>query len=317
MNLRHQYQFELWEECNSKCTFCYLGKANNITPKEVKLQNLDTTYKKISDLSLYKKINCLAYIGGEFFQGQLKDLDVRSKFFKLMRKTNELLELQYIDEVWISASLTIGDQIDLYETLKCFSDLSKVWVLTSYDTLGRFHSETMKNNWLKNLAQLRQYSANIKINITSILTGDFIQRYLDNNLDIQTIAENYHCSMFWKPPCSIGRYNETSTMTKYDVNAILPNFFPTRKQFLDFLFKYRAIETEFLYDKLFNMKYRSEYLEKFSDGFKVSHRIREQSVEMMDTGCQVLNCGHSSQYQIYSDSDACVICDKEKIRKLT
>ena len=101
-----------------------------------------------------------------------------------MQKTSQLLDEKYIDETWISATLTLGDQADLYEALNEFSDLSKVWILTSYDTLGRFHSEKMKNNWLKNLAMLRQYSNDLKINITSILTGDFIQHYLDNSLDI-------------------------------------------------------------------------------------------------------------------------------------
>ena len=310
-----QYQFELWEECNSKCRFCYLGKANNITPAAIKVKNLDSVLAKISSLDLYQKVNCLAYIGGEFFQGQLNDKNVKHRFLELMQKTSQLLDEKYIDETWISATLTLGDQADLYEALNEFSDLSKVWILTSYDTLGRFHSEKMKNNWLKNLAMLRQYSNDLKINITSILTGDFIQHYLDNSLDIQSIAEKYHCSMFWKPPCPIDRQDDVHK-TKRQVNSILPNFFPTRTQFLEFLFKYKSTESEFLYDKLFNMKYRSDYLEKYTKGFNVSHRIKKQSIEVTDQDCCILKCGHSSQYQIYIDSDACAICDKEKIRNL-
>lgn len=316
MEQRCQYQFELWEECNSKCKFCYLGKANNITPKETKLHNLDSTITKISDLSLYQHVNGLAYIGGEFFQGQLNDDEVQHKFMELMCKTNALLEAKHINEVWISASLTIGDQLDLYKALSCYSDLSKVWILTSYDTMGRFHSEKMKADWLRNLTQLRAYSKDIHINVTSILTGDFIQKYLTDTLDIRAIAENLKCAIFWKPPCSIGR-QDFRQMTKQQTNIELPGFFPSRQQFLEFLLKYKAQETTFLYDKLFNMQYRSDYLEKYTDGFKLSHRIKDKSVEAMDTGCQVLKCGHSSQYQIYIDSDACAICDKEKIRSLT
>ena len=316
MDSRVQYQFELWEECNSRCKFCYLGKANSVTPVVVKIKNLATVLDKISNLELYQKVNCLAYIGGEFFQGQLKDQCVKQKFLELMQKTSWLLDRKYIDETWISATLSIGDQADLYEALNEFSDLSKVWILTSYDTLGRFHSEKMKNDWLANLQKLRQYSDKIKINITSILTGDFIQRYLDNTLDIQDIAEKYHCSMFWKPPCSIDRQDDIHK-TKVEVNSILPNFFPTRKQFLEFLLKYKSTESEFLYDKLFNMKYRSDYLEKYTRGFNVSHRLKAQSIEATDVGCDILKCSHSSQYQIYIDSDACAICDKEKIRNLT
>jgi hypothetical protein len=53
MDSRVQYQFELWEECNSRCKFCYLGKANNITPNDIKIKNLTTVLDKISNLELY------------------------------------------------------------------------------------------------------------------------------------------------------------------------------------------------------------------------------------------------------------------------
>jgi hypothetical protein len=51
-----------------------------------------------------------------------------------------------------------------------------------------------------------------------------------------------------------------------------------------------------MYEKLFNMQYRSDYLEKFSTGFHVSHRIKSSSVESTDCGTDILSCGHSSQY---------------------
>lgn len=315
MNNRCQYQFELWEECNSHCKFCYLGSANNFTPDEIKIKNLETILQKISNLTLYKTINGLAYIGGEFFQGQLANNKVKKLFIELMQKSNWLLENKYIDELWISATLTIGDQKDLYNSLNQFTDLSKIWILTSYDTLGRFHSDKMKQLWLANLKNLRTFSSDLKINITSILTGDFISKYINNTLDIQQIAKIYNCSMFWKPPCSIDRQDDKHK-TKLEVNKILPMFFPTRKLFLDFLYKYKITESSFLYDKLFNMKYRSDYLEKYTKGFNISHRIKDKAIEETNINCDVLKCGHSTQYQIYSDSDKCVICDKEYIKNI-
>ena len=74
--------------------------------------------------------------------------------------------MKKIDEVWISASMTIGNQEDLYDTLSLFDDLSKIWILTSYDTIGRFHSEKMKDKWIENLKKLRNFSKDVKINIT-------------------------------------------------------------------------------------------------------------------------------------------------------
>ena len=146
-----QLQFELWEECNSKCKFCYLGKANQFTPDSVKLSNLQKTIDKVSDMNIYNDIDCLAYIGGEFFQGQLANKDVRNKFFELMTITSNLVKTNMIKEAWISASLITKLQDGLKETIQMFEDKSKLWILTSYDTVGRFHSQQGLDIWLQNL----------------------------------------------------------------------------------------------------------------------------------------------------------------------
>ena len=53
--MKKQMQFELWDECNSKCTFCHLCNKNNITPNETKLNMIQDTLDKISDLSTSDK----------------------------------------------------------------------------------------------------------------------------------------------------------------------------------------------------------------------------------------------------------------------
>lgn len=313
-----QCQFELWEECNSRCKFCYLGNNNIHTEDSVKIQNIRNVIDKISDRGFLKndEIDCLAFIGGEFFQGQMDNPEVKSEFLRMMGIVNGYLEDGTINQVWISATLTIGDQKDMYDTLKCFKDLSKVWILTSYDTIGRFHTEKMKQDWLDNLARLREYSKDVKINITSILTGDFIDRYIDGTLDLYQISEKYDCAIFLKPTCSTNRLKE-GTDNKEQTNEKIPNFFPTREKFLQFLMKYKAQEESFMYDKLFNMKFRSDYLYKYSNGFKKSHRIKDKFQEDMDGETDVLPCGHSSQYKIYVHDDKhCAVCDKEMIRKM-
>ena len=75
-----QLQFELWEECGNGCKWCYLGNNNKYTPKEVKLNSLQNALDKIQDLSNYPEFDTLSYLGGEFFQGQLKDQEVYDKF---------------------------------------------------------------------------------------------------------------------------------------------------------------------------------------------------------------------------------------------
>lgn len=307
-----QLQFELWEECNSGCKFCYLGKANECTLDKVKLDNLQKTIDKLSDNSIYNDIDCLAYIGGEFFQGQLDNLDVRRKFFELMSKTNMLISQRKIREAWISASLIAEHQDCLDETVQIFDDKSKLWILTSYDTIGRFNTKHDSDIWHINLMKLRNQYPELKINITSILTEDFIDKYLTDSNELFTIAKDNNCQLFLKTPCSIDSRGETH-LSKQETNEIIPRFFPHRHKFLEFLYKFKTLEDELNYKKLFDMHLRSDYLVKYGDDVILNHRIKDSSVEAQDGVIDVLPCGHSTQYAIYVDSDKCAICDKEMI----
>lgn len=311
LNIKQQLQFELWEECNSRCSFCYLGNNARLTPDDQKIKNIEQTIKKISDLNIYKDINCLAYIGGEFFQGQLKNNDVKLKFIELMKYTNKLLNSRTIDTSWITASLLIGDQRDLYDILNLFDDLSKIWICTSYDTYGRFHSQKEKNNWIRNLEKLRYTFPTLNINITTIVTGDFIEKYLNDDLEIMKIANRLKCAQFLKPVCRVG-----CASNKKDANSLVPNFFPKRNMMLKFLNKYRLNESEYMYDKLFNINYRADYLQTFGHRDKFSHRIKNEYKEAFDDSILTMKCGHGIQYQCYIDSDECLICDKNKIKKI-
>ena len=86
-----QIQFELWEECNNNCSFCYLGKNNRYTPEKVKLNSLKNAYDTICKEETYKDFDTVAYLGGEFFQGQLNTSKVKEEFFNLMNKSADLL----------------------------------------------------------------------------------------------------------------------------------------------------------------------------------------------------------------------------------
>lgn len=306
-------QFELWEECNCRCSFCYLGNNIHYTSIQMKLNNIQKTLDILNNIENLKDINCIALIGGEFFQGQLSNIDVKNKFILLIDRINFLLEQNIIQNFWISASLIYGTQNDLYEILKHISTKSKMWILTSYDVFGRFKTENDKQNWIKNLMNIRNIYPEIHINITSIITGKFIKEYLNDNFELKTIANNVNAAYFLKPPCQIDEDITKEPMTKIQMNNILPEFFPSRSQFLQFLNKYKQTESELSYLKLYNMNLRSDILYKYSGtrGF-INRRIKDKSMEIEDDKSTdfIDKCGHSTQYQIYIDSDACCICDK-------
>ena len=315
-----QLQFELWQECNSKCKFCYLGKENCYTPNEIKLQSLQNALDKISDLSIYKEYDTLSYLGGEFFQGQLNTPEIKSKFMELMKKTAWLYEHNYIKHVWIYATLTIGDQKDLYETLNLFNKKDELWILTSYDSIGRFHTPKMLETWQYHMKNIHNLYPEIKLNTTSILTGDFIEKYLNDNIDIKEFKATYHTNLFLKTTVKPGHL---SHLSKQEINDKIGNFFPTQERFQEFLFTFYMREGAEEYHNLFSNDLRADEVRKNYNidtkrniKFIRDKQTLEETIDLIDEHIDNLSCGHSTIYQCYVDSDDCCICNKQEIGEL-
>lgn len=304
-----QLQFELWSACNSRCKFCYLGEENRCTPDHYKIQALKDTLEKISNLEIYKEYNTLSYLGGEFFQGQLNTPEIHDLFMQLMEKTAWLLKNKYIEHVWLYATMTLGDQKDLYEAVKFFDGHPNFWILTSYDTLGRFHTKQMEETWSYNMLKLHELYPDIKFNITSILSEDLIDKYLAGTFSFKEMMKKYNCTFFLKQ-CGKGPY------TKEEFCKRLPHFFPPRKKFLDFLRKFKQEESDEMWTKLFDIHYRADTLYRNYNTddrrMELNTRNKESKVEEMvkDECAEINKCGHLMNYAAYSDSDKCCLCDK-------
>ena len=317
MDRGKQMQFELWQECNNHCTFCYLGNNNKYTPDEVKLNSLHNAIKTISDLNNYPEFDTISYLGGEFFQGQLNTPEIHDTFMELMSKTAQLLKDGYIKEVWMYMTLTIGDQKDLYDSLKFFEGVTdKLWLLTSYDTIGRFHHPKMEENWKYHMKHIHELYPDIKFNTTTILSSDCIKKYLADEVSFSKMMEEYHTAFFFKQVgCDEVGPREYNDVFKTD-------FVPTRKLFLEFLRKFRNQEAPFMWDKICNIQYRADVLYRNGNDLDhqmiknirhKDHRGAEIELEYESIETAVAPCGHLYAYHAYSDCDGCVLCDKEML----
>ncbi len=311
-----QIQYELWRECNCKCTYCTLGIDNCLTSNELKLQSMQTA---IDEMKQFKsnEHQTVGFIGGEFFQGQLNTPEIKSKFMELITEANNLLNNNIVKDLWLNASLLIGSQDDLYEAINLIDDKTKLWVLTSYDTIGRFHTSKMLDTWKYHMNKLHNDYPEVKLNTTSILTGDFIEKYLNDEFDIEDFKAKYHTNLFLKTTVKPGHL---SHLTKQEINDKIGNFFPTQEKFQEFLFTYYSREGEDEYHKLFSNDLRADEVRKnFNDENKRNIKfIRdkntlEETIDCIDEHIDNLSCGHSSIYQSYVDSDDCSICDKQQI----
>ena len=312
-----QLQFELWQECGSNCKFCYLGDGNKFTNNELKMKSLQNTIDKISDLSLYSEYDTLSYLGGEFFQGQLRTPELKEKFLELMEKTAWLKDNGYIKQVWIYATMTIGDQKDLYDSLEKFKNKDGLWILSSYDTMGRFHTPKMEETWKYHMKHIHELYPEVKFNVTTIITGDLIEKYLNDELSFKKMMEEYHTEFFFKQ-CGLGAFESPQKM-----NEKIGNFFPKRDSFIKFLIKFRKEESPLIWDKLFNIKYRADSLYRnFNDDGKqmiLNKRFKDRKNEVETENANDMltgPCGHLKLYQAYIDSDKCVVCDKQMVESL-
>lgn len=336
-------QFELWHECNSKCKFCYLGNNNNKTPIKLKLKAINDALAFISNEENLKEYSVLSYIGGEFFQGQLETQEIKEAFFNLIRKTAELQINNIISEVWLMCTMTIGDQADLYESLNILQNeynkanksnlMEQIWLVTSYDTIGRFHTQKMLDTWDYHMKHIHEIYPSLKFNVCTILTQDLITKYLNDEFSFHDFQNEYNANFFFKQPSPgstqpihkdlplLDQYYEA----KQIMESKLPGFFPQRSTFLKFLIKFKQDCPE-LYDKLFNLVYRADDLYRNFNDEDTGHRMQqnhrnkitlEENIvgDEKDCGQNINKCGHLINYSGYIDSKECMICDRNLIKK--
>lgn len=319
---------------------CYLGESNLCTPIELKLKAVNDAIAFLNDEEKIAPYNTVSYIGGEFFQGQLDTPELKNRFFDLMRKTAELQISGKMKEVWIMCTLTIGDQKDLYTSLNILNEayiaagkpelMEQVWIVTSYDTIGRFHTQKMLDNWEYHMQHIHEVYPSIHFNTCTILTQDLITKYLNDEWSFHDFINKHHTAMFFKQP-SPGSTKPKDTdcelidqyqQCKEIMEAKLPGFFPKRETFLEFLVKFKD-DCPDLWDKLFNIKYRADDLyrnynqDEEGKRMQLNHRAKNKRTEMDEDFGEMIQkigpCGHLINYYPYIDSKECCMCDKEFI----
>ena len=333
---RRSFQWELWAMCNNLCKYCYLGSANRGTNKERQMKSLHDLHAAIDNLD-FNIYNNISMIGGEFFQGQLDDPEVHDSFMDLIRKICVLYNEKKIGSVWITCTMTIGDQKHLYEMLDIFEEYgvkpypehgaSGLWLCTSWDIEGRFHTPQHLANWEYHMENIHQKYPWVKFNCTIILMQKFLEAYINGEWSPKAFMEKYHTGLFYKQiglgEIPDGIFNEITDhielnreAKKYTNKKFGFDFAPKRETMLKFLRKY-ALEDPETYDNLFNIIYRADELHRnFNDktqDVKTKRNKFSANESDVEQDNRMNTCGHILNYACYIDSDKCCICDKKMI----
>lgn len=225
MNKHTFLQFELWKDCNNKCKFCFNNNAT--TSVQSKIERLNFVADKIQDIP--KGITRIGFIGGEFFDGQLKDDRVLMKFISIL---NEVLNNDKIEQVLITTSLIYKDYKWLSYVLHYLTHLEKLMICTSWDTKYRFHNVEAQIWWENNVSWLRQTYPQIKVHVEICPTQWHIEDVLNNKFNITKFEQYFDVQVDYTDLNSGFNYAD-----KYEFQKAVPGFFPKRETFLNFLQK--------------------------------------------------------------------------------
>ena len=306
-------QFELWQDCDNCCEWCYLKDHRILTNDEQKIHNIQEVIKDINSDSL-NDFNAIGLIGGEFFQGQMKNKEVKQAFLQMIQKINNKLAEDKIKEFWITASLIKEDQTDLIDVLKevKVKDDQRIILCTSFDTMGRFHTDKDKENWFNNLKYIAITFPYITLHTQTILTQDLIEKTIADSHIFDEILK--YSMLDFKIPnyfrdkeLAINGIKDYPSLIRNNVHKFPKKFFiEDNKTFLQFLPIYVKI---FGKDKLVNLinypSLRSHTLKIFSEDYTLSNRWEY-------TEDRYQPCGHLLDGQCYLNSDRCMYCDIEK-----
>lgn len=267
-------QYELWKDCNNKCKFCFNKNQKDVN----KIESLNFVINNLLDKET-DNYNEIGFIGGEFFDGQLKNEEVKTLFYKLFEICKEKSDLNKLDKLYFTTSLIFDiskntDLIQFLDYLKELKLLNKSLLCTSFDLKYRFHNSKLLNYWTENMKFIHEQYPELKLHTEIIVTQFFIDAVLNNTFSITEFKRMYNTSLDYIEPASGFYYLDKESMSKD-----LPDFFPTKSSFIKFLKKVGIDSDEIELYKFLSMNTRSSTMYYTIDGKRFVIKNRRTNKE--------------------------------------
>lgn len=266
-------QYELWKDCRNHCKFCYnYGQADKYT----KTAALDYFLKKLDDPEV-DEYDEIGFIGGEFFDNQLEDSEVKNKFYKLFEKCAEKRKVGKLNKLYVTTALMFDPKpylIPFIDYLKKLGLIDITLLCTSYDSKYRFRNHYKKELWEANMIMLYEMYPELTLHTEIIMTEFFMQEVIDDKFSITDFHNRFHTWIDYVHP-----QRWTSKLTKEQCHAILPDFFAHKDTLIKFLHKTVIEKHEINLDTFLAMNVRSDAFYCVYDGVDVSVKDRRNLLE--------------------------------------
>jgi len=223
-------QFEIWKDCYHNCPFCFNREIPAVRNKK---KSLEYTLNVLNEIP-HRTYDSIGLIGGEFFDGQLKNSELNNLFYKVIDCIINKIKEGKTKRVLITASLMYQDSREWFvfcRYLKSHNVEDKFLICTSWDSIYRFNSMT-KTIWETIVCETQKRFPKLKIHIEMIITQHFLEEILSQKLIIKDFEKQWNCRVNLNVPYLpfASKYK-----TKEEMAVDLPLFFPKRKTFFDAL----------------------------------------------------------------------------------
>lgn len=292
-------QYLLWTNCNNNCRFCIRGdKSDSFKNLSDMLESVKKAKESICNQDWTKYDGGISVIGGELFY--IKDEVLQDALFSLFEtvvdKVLKLRENIYL----VLISNLIYDTAFLEKVLNMFKNRGveeQIQLHTSYDIKYRYATIDDKLLYEQNLYKIRKLYPNLAITVQNILTQYFIEQVNSGKFDINSFEDEFMVKFALLVPL------------KSNLSSKLSDFFPKRKDFINFLIKISS-ENPIVFRKFIDSARYAFTSKDFIDTQNDKELIPSNSAKFYAPN---MKCGHSDVFNCYSDSDKCMLCDIEAL----
>lgn len=300
---RRFIQYNMWKNCKNHCEFCFnRGYKTSDVQDKLRILEFVTDKLKSSETDSYNEIG---FIGGEFFENQLEDPRVKDGFYNLFNLCKERVEKGLLDKIYVATNLIYDMSeylIPFISFLKKLDILDKTLFCTSFDLKYRFHKKEDLEIWKSNMHEIQKYLDGKKVHTEIIVSQFFIDAVNSGEFDILEFVKEFNTSVDFIEPTFTEYFSSREEFMKD-----LPDFFPKRSDFINFVKKYSDLGIIDL-NAFLSIKLRSDtsYYDLNGKWVKLDNRWTTNVRRVTKTG-------EIMKVQSYSDSDALMLKDVEML----
>lgn len=283
MQCKPIYEFLAWDNCNNSCEFCFQRELPRLFAHKKRKEILDEILLFL-DSDKFIKGSHILLVGGEIFDKPI-DFKIIENFYTCI--INKMLRNE-IDLLYINTNLIYKNIAGLFTVLLKLRNnnlINRVRFTTSYDIQGRFKTDDDRQLMLSNLKYIKKYFPNCQIVTNMILTKPLCKQLIDQKLKPAEFMREYDCWINFIP----------YIIYKKELSA-------TKEEIFKSLIKIEEACPDYIERYITNLDLNQD---------KLLYIYKNNTFEF--GSCENASCGHSINFNKYSQSKTCFICDLKEI----